>query len=480
MSTKRTSLVEILLWLIIVVVSLLVVSPFALGFKIKNDYAVVVSNLSNMLQVNTKLVSYQRGFFSSDAIIEFTDPALPTAVRFKETIIHGPVYLGLINQNKSPFVAALVKGEMMPIQGYQEEQRQLFAGKNPLVYQSVIDYAGNISTDGYVPAMNATLEQETGAIKIQSSGMLIKSYYSMTTQALSGDTTWSSFSVTGDTSSFSVDNLAMSFSANMGRNGLLMGDSNLSLSKMDIQSNGDQFALHDLRIRSVNSEVGSLVNSHAQVNAREIYASNERFGPATLNMSVNGLDANSLKQLQQMQKQIQEKTEQGIPAEQINAMVAGQMIGIVPGLIRQMDMKIEPLKLESELGKLEANMNFSVEGLDQNTPADPMFMLTAINLAVDFSIDEPLMRQIIEWYLITNEARVAAMGNEATRNVESSISMEQKVSENLRGMLDEKWLSFNDGVYTSHITLQQGQMEINGRAMDPMQQIMSQMAPPAQ
>jgi uncharacterized protein YdgA (DUF945 family) len=53
--------------------------------------------------------------------------------------------------------------------------------------------------------------------------------------------------------------------------------------------------------------------------------------------------------------------------------------------------------------------------------------------------------------------------------------MEQKVSENLRGLMDENWLVFTDGVYSSHISLHQGQMQLNDRQVDPLQQFMSQM-----
>ena len=478
MSTKKFSLLEIFIWFFILILLLLVISPFALGFKIKTDYNALVNNLSSIMQADVQIVSYNKGFFTSEALLEMRFPNAPFSMQFKENIIHGPVYLGLLNQGKLPFVAAVVQGEMLPVAGFEAETQQIFSGSSPLVYQMLIDYNGNVESDAYMPAINTSMQLDNGSLLINSSAMIMKTYYHMSSQSVSGDVSLPAFSVSDQTGTFTVDDVAMSFSANMGQNGLLMGDSNLSMRKLDMQSGADQFAIHDFRIRTVNSEVGELINSHAEMNAREIYASNEKFGPAVFNLSLNGLNANSLKQIQQMQQEIETKTAQGIPPEQINAMVAGQMITLVPDLIKQASLKIQPFRLQSDLGTLETTVDFSVEGIDQNAPADPMYMLSAINLDVNLSIDEKLMRQIVEWYLVSNEQRVAAMGDETARKAEANVSMEQKVSENLQGLIGESWLVYNDGVYTSRIGLHQGQMQLNDKQVDPMQQIMSQMAPP--
>jgi len=475
MSVKKISPVEILIWFIVFLLLLLVVSPFALGFKIRNDYSAMVSSLSDIMQADVHILSYDRGFFTSDAVLELRLPNTLSAIQFREHIIHGPVYLGLLNQGESPLVAAVINGQLLPNDEYRAEAKKIFANKAPLVYQSIIDYNGDVVSEGYIPPVNTTIEEDTGALVIQSSGMVFKSSYSTAQQTMSGDSSMPEFNFSTEQSSFSAENLKLNFSAHMGNNGLLMGDSNLSLSKLDLQSEHEQFAMHDLRLRSVTSEVGQLVNSLVQINAREIYASNERFGPATLNMAVNGLNASSLKKLQAMQEDIEARRAKGVPPEQINAMVAGQMIALVPDLIKQADVKIDPFKLDSELGSLQSSLNFSVEGLDQNAPADPMFMMSALNLDATLNVDAPLMRQLIIWYLNANADKIQLAGDSRARSAEKDVPLDQKVNENLQGMVDENWLTINDGVYSSHISLHQGQMQLNGKLVDPLQQFKSQM-----
>ena len=135
MSTKRISLAEILLWIMVLLLVVIAVSPIALGFKIKDDYTAMVQKMSEMMQADVQVVSYERGFFSSDVMLETRIPNYPLTLQFKEEVIHGPLYLGLLNQGKSPLVAAVVKGEMLTPASAQPVFNKLFPGQSALVYQ---------------------------------------------------------------------------------------------------------------------------------------------------------------------------------------------------------------------------------------------------------------------------------------------------------------------------------------------------------
>ncbi|MDH5484963.1 MAG: YdgA family protein [Gammaproteobacteria bacterium] len=479
MSTKRVSVLEVLLWLLSFMLVLVLLSPFGLGFKIQSDYSALIQQYSAATQLDLRVVKYDRGFYSSDVVIELKLPDLPQLLQLKQEVVHGPVYLGLINQGQSPFIAAVIKGELIVPAEFQVKVSELFANQKPLLYQELIDFSGNIKSTAYVPVINATLETVTGPLMIQSSGMTMNSYYSTATETVSIDVSLPVFTLKNESFSMNMQDLSMSLSGKMGLNDLLVGDNVISLRKYELDAEGSQFAFNNVRIRSVTSDQGGLIDSQAQINVREIFASNEKMGPITFNFALNGLNATSIKQLQSMQKTLDAKVQQGVPEEQINAMLLGEVMGILPDLFKQSELKINPLKIESELGKLETELSFSVEGLDASAPADPMFMLNAMNLDLVFSVDELLMRKLIEWELISNEQKLEAVAGQKTRQSEAAVPMAQKVNENLQGLIDEGLLVSGDGVYTSNIVLKQGQMLMNGRSVDPMQQIMSSMAPPA-
>ena len=475
MSTKRIGLIEIIIWLFVLLLLVLIVSPFGLGFKIKNDYSMLTQNISDMMQVDVSIAKYDQGYFSSDVILEVQISGMPVALQFKEKIIHGPVYLGLLNQGKSPFVAAIVKGELLPTAGFESMLEQSFSGQPGLLYQNHIDFSGNVDIEGFMPPVNTVIEQETGPLTIKTSAVHITEYYSAGDEKISGEIKLSTLAMHSDAAKVNLNNLNISFSGKMGVNHLLRGDSVLSLDKLDIQSNADQFALSNFSVSSVSAEVGALVNSQLRLNAQQMLLSNQKLGPIVFALSVNGLNANSINQLSELQRNTQAKVQQGIPADQANAMLAGQMMSIIPELFKQAVITIDPLSIQSELGKLEASVDFSVDGLEQGASIDPMFLLSAINLEVNMSVDEALLKQLTEWQLVANENQIVAMGNEQSRKIEADIPMAQKVDENLKGLLDENWLTYEEAKYSSHIKLQQGLMTINGKQVDPMAQIMSQM-----
>ena len=462
MSTKRISIVEVILWLFVFTLIVMSITPFALGFKIKSDYSELINDLSELSQVDLQIVKYEQGVFSSDVILAIKVPNMPEQLQFKEEIIHGPLYLGLISQGKSPLVAAVVKGELDISPSQQKLVRQVFSGNNPLLYQTTIDFSGDVNAQFYIPAVNTSFEDEYGIVEIHSTGVIMNEQYSSVTGQIKGDIQIPIFKVKSQFLSVNAESISMSFSGSMGANDIIVGDTIVSMNLLDIDSGDDQFAVRDLVVHSVSSENAGLINSNTRIDTRELLASNQKFGPLVLNMSVNGINAESLNRLQDIQKEMDEKLEQGLPPEQVNAMMTGQMIGIVPDLIKQAEIKINPLSIKSELGKLEADLDFALDGIDSGA-ADPMALLEALSLDLNIAIDEQLLKQFISWELENNP------------QPGSKTPQDKKVSENIQGMLDENWLVNNESVYMSKISMHQGELIINDKPVDPMQQIMSSM-----
>jgi len=475
MSTKKISIVEIILWLIALILIILSLTPFMFGFKIKSDYALLVDDFSDLSQLEFKIVAYDQGFFSSIASVAVELPNMPEQFYFKEKIIHGPVYFGLLGQGKSPLVAAVVKGELDISASQKAMVRKIFGDKNPLVYQTVIDFSGNMDSQFYIPALNTSYKDETGTVHIQSAGVIMNQLYSVESGEMKGELKMPTFKIKSASNVLHAESINISFSGSMGGNDIMIGDSVVSMNLLDIDSGEEQFAVRDLVVHSVTSESAGLINSNTRINARELLASNQKFGPLLFDLSLNGINAEGLNKLQDVQAEVDDKLQQGVPPEQVNAMMAGQIMAIMPELIKQAEMIINPLSVSSELGKLEADLNFTLDGINEDTPADPMFLLGAISLDFNISIDDQLLRQFISWELENNLQSDVHLGSAKNKRIESKIPLDQRVSENIQGMLDENWLVMNEGVYLSKVSMHQGELLINDKPVDPMQQIMSSM-----
>ncbi len=475
MSTKKISIAEIVLWFFVFILIIISLTPFALGFKIKSDYATLIEDVSELSQLDVEIVNYDQGLFSSAVTLSVKIPNAPEQVLFKEEVIHGPLYLGLLSQGKSPLVVAVIKGQLDMASVQKTFIQQIFAGNNPLKYQTIINFAGDVAAQFYIPAVDTSFSDEHGPVYVLSSGVIMNEYYSSTTGLVKGDLQMPSFKIKSQMMAMNAESISMSFSGSMGANDIMVGDSVVSINLLDIDSGEEQFAVKDLVLHSVSADSAGLINTNTRVDARELLASNQKFGPLVLDLSVNGINAESLNQIQNVQSEVEEKLEQGLPPEQVNAMMTGQIMSIVPDLIKQAELKLNPLSIHSELGKLEADMDFTLDGINSDTPADPMFLLGAISLDLNLSIDEQLLKQFIRWELENNLQANIQLGSEKSKKMESNIPMEQKVSENIQGMIDESWLVMNEGVYISKISMHQGELLINNKPVDPMQQIMSSM-----
>jgi uncharacterized protein YdgA (DUF945 family) len=262
------------------------------------------------------------------------------------------------------------------------------------------------------------------------------------------------------TANYSAQGVMLSFSVAEGANRILVGDGVAAIKSLLVDVDKQQFALRDFTLRSVTADNEQLIDSGTQLSVREVLASNQKFGPLMLNLSLNGLNAQSLLKLQGMQTQVNSMLEQGIPEDQVNAMMFGQVLGILPELIKQAAVTINPLSVSSELGRLEADMDFSLTGIDSNTPADPAFLLQAINLDLNLSIEKPLIRQLISWNL--QNSGVSA----------SNAEMSRMVDENLMLLQQENWLLLENEVYRSRIAMHNGELQINGKTMDPLKTFM--------
>ena len=83
MSTKKVSIAEILLWICIVLLILVSLSPFALGYKIKSDYAKLIDEISTVMQMDMQIESYDQGYFSSDCTLSLSIPGVSEPLLFK-------------------------------------------------------------------------------------------------------------------------------------------------------------------------------------------------------------------------------------------------------------------------------------------------------------------------------------------------------------------------------------------------------------
>ncbi|MDH5765248.1 MAG: YdgA family protein [Gammaproteobacteria bacterium] len=483
MSKKRISFAEIFLWFVALLLVLLVVSPIALGFKIKNDYRSMLAEIASLTHADIEIVSYNRGFFSSDVVLRVGVKNTPLTFQFKENIVHGPVYLGLINQGKMPFVIAVATGEMLPHTQFAAQINQLFAGKSPLVYQNIINLNGNVISEGYMPAVNAALSLDKDKVTIQTSGITIQSEFHQQSGKLTGDIVLPAMSMATSIDNMQLQGLNLNYSGVTGQNGLLIGDSVLALKLLDYYSNGSQLSVRTFNMRAITSEQDQLLNSQLVLKVQEILTSNIKIGPVDFNLKINGLNAIKIIELQDLQEESEQQVKDGIPVEQAMAEYTGKIMGLLPDLFKESEITINPLKIDSDIGALLADLVFSIDDLDTTALVDPLFILNSINLDINLKVDENLLPQLIRWQLASaatvtespsSSSSASGDGAEVSADADDTL-----INQMIQVLQKEGWLKRQDQSYQGNLSFHQGVMLLNGKEIDPVAYFMSQMTQPA-
>lgn len=92
------------------VIVILLLLPLGMSFWVKNNYSKFLSRLQHIHNINLKLVKFERGWFTSDSLIQITLPIfnrnnLPLQFMLKQRILNGPYLLGKIGDKKRIYFA---------------------------------------------------------------------------------------------------------------------------------------------------------------------------------------------------------------------------------------------------------------------------------------------------------------------------------------------------------------------------------------
>ena len=79
--------------IIVIIAAILLITPYVLGERLQKSYPALLNRIDQSPNVNAALISYQRGFFESQAKIKLTRKIHKTINTFivNQTIFHGPV-----------------------------------------------------------------------------------------------------------------------------------------------------------------------------------------------------------------------------------------------------------------------------------------------------------------------------------------------------------------------------------------------------
>ncbi len=154
MNIIRDYLLEIVLAIVSFILLLLLVLPYFSGYKIQSDYSGLINSVSQNTGLSFEVVEFQRHWFRSDARLLVKDKRHQVLFEFKHQIIHGPLYLGLLLEGRSPLVNMVIKGTISPDNIQQGLFSKVLLSSQPVQVKAYIGFNNDAVASILMPAIN--------------------------------------------------------------------------------------------------------------------------------------------------------------------------------------------------------------------------------------------------------------------------------------------------------------------------------------
>jgi len=284
MKAIKDYLFEIFLAIISVCLLLLLVAPYWFGYQMQSSYEKLIGSISSNSNYSYEVVEFDRSWFSTHADLLIKSAANQPMFYFRHQIIHGPVYLGLMLEGKSPFVGLFIQGQLLSIPESNHLLPQLFDNKNdPVRIEAVVKINDDAFLEFNIPDVYKTIS--TSQYKVSGSALTLE-YFSLANRFI-GELKVDEFLVQGG-SVIELSQLLLNFDQAV-MQGSVAGDLVVSLDSLKLKLMDQLTSFMQLSARIKNKKTNSLMDLDIDVNAAKINAFNEQLNSLSLGVKLSSV-----------------------------------------------------------------------------------------------------------------------------------------------------------------------------------------------
>jgi len=384
--------------LLLVLVGGLVAAPFGFSFWAESRLNGLLDDLNESGVVNFTVIKLDRGWFSTESIIEAemgaslsqkmkklstADGETPVLI-LKNTIHHGPF----------PFI----KGHFSPVPVVATMDTHFLksiSSDEPLVNMDYsmlthLGLGGNSRVKVDIPEWDGPIE--SGKANMQWKGLQADLNLSKGLDAADITINAPYLNIKGETGSMLLESLTVDSMSTVGIEGLSLGSAQFKIAKIVIEDKktGVDFSINDIGIDSETTATGDSINSVTQFNLATFTMSGEKFGPGVFSLAFRNLDAGAIARISNKYKEV--SSQGNVPPEQMNMMLGATLLSEMSNLLQKgPEIEMSEISLGSSSGKLMGNARLTVDNSRPELLTNPMLIKDAIIGEVDLEIPEELL-----------------------------------------------------------------------------------------
>lgn len=490
--------------LVVIVAALVLGSYYGMGYltekKVRED--LIALNQSNGLSAEIK--KYNRGLFKSNALVDWhlavpervstlpngqtqTLPAENYEMQMPLVIHHGPV---IFANKKVKFGLGYAQTDLTLPAKYSEKFNKVFSGASTqpkLDLSMFVSYLNNTNVDAKVPAFKLIANEGNG--QLDWTGMTSATTISSDLGKINGDVTIDGLNVIKEPMNTVISAITGKYSLHKSETGMYLGDASLSFPSLVItNANKKIFELNQFNVNSDTNIEKGLFSSHFKSSLDKVVAHDKTYGPGSLGMAIRNLDAAILAKLNEQINQIQQSTD----SDRQKILLA--MLPELPKLFSQgPEFEITEMNLVMPQGNIEGHM---LVALPKTDSANPFELIQKIQGNGKLKVPTVVLKDIL-----TESIRQALSAPQPPKTINDSIvqQMQQQNSgkailttnqpatqptvpatpaeialqaaatadKQLLSMLQSGLLTQQGNDYVVELTLNQGQLVVNGKPFNP-------------
>lgn len=284
MKALKSYLFEILLAIISLCLLILLVAPYWFGYQMQSSYEKLIESAATNSNYSYEVINFDRGWFSTNADLLVKSKANQPLFYFRHQIIHGPVYLGLLLEGKSPLVNMVIKGNLISAPDSGNLLVQLLDNKNdPVIIKAAVRMNDDALIEFVIPDINKTVSAD----QFNVAGSALKFEYFADSQRILGELKIGEFLVQGD-AVVELTQLLLNFDQIIMKDSVL-GDLVVSLDSLKLKLMDRLTSFRQLSSRVKNSKLNQLMDLDVDVNVAKINAFNEQLNSLSLGVMISSI-----------------------------------------------------------------------------------------------------------------------------------------------------------------------------------------------
>jgi uncharacterized protein YdgA (DUF945 family) len=417
---------------IIIILIFLSFLPLLTGFLVKRQYSQLLAAITELSEVELETKEYHRGWFHSSAVSEVTFPQeghqAPLIFRIEHLMDHGPFL------KHGHFLLAAIHSELLPLGSPLTQSLEV--SEKPLMFHTTIGLTGYVIVDLEV----AQLDLESQDQKMHIIGEDIEEHWLFSNYFSDLDWSLSAGSLNilmDDREALILSELYSEKMLHKNAKGVWFGEAEWQVNQLENKTffQGAPFVLQDILWKHQSEEVEDLLKVTYAGSVNSLQYQDELYGPFKIALVVDRLNSESLTLVEQWMRDAKHTRASN------SSTVFWRLASILStALETRPHLKLNQLQLDLPSGLFQATGEVSLggPGIDLRQPAT---LAQSVDATAHIEVPQKILKSFFSMQLPPGLS----------------------VDTYLKTLEDDKMLSLTHGLYKTDLSLQNGQLLLNGK-----------------